>query len=64
MKHAFELLEDNGVWMITNQGKEEQKKQHEILNDLNIPFQNLGSFYSSFYQYKTEHFLTVVKKVI
>lgn len=62
MKHAYECLERGGIWIITNQGKEEQEKQHELLDALKISYEDKGVFLSDFYTYKIPHFLTVIKK--
>jgi len=62
MKHAYDCLEKGGVWIITNQGKEEQEKQHELLNELKISYEDKGVFFSEFYTYKTPHYLTVIQK--
>jgi hypothetical protein len=62
MKHAYELLEEGGIWIVTNQGKEEQKKQHELLETLNILYEDKGEFRSCFYTYQIAHYVTIIKK--
>lgn len=62
MKHAYSLLEEGGVWIITNQGMDEARKQQEILHSLSIPFKDIGEFCSPFYRYPISHFITIVIK--
>jgi hypothetical protein len=62
MGHIHSLLEENGVWFITNQGKEEQERQHRILRELKIPFTDAGEFRSEFVDFPHPHYLTVARK--
>ena len=62
MAHAYSLLKPNGIWVIVNQGKEEQQAQHELLHKLNIPFENRGLFSSAFYSYEVPRYITVIVK--
>ena len=62
MRHAYSLLEEGGVWVISNQGKEEKKRQQELLEKLGIAYEDKGMFASSFYAYEIPHYVTIVKK--
>lgn len=59
--HAYSLLETGGIWIITNQGREEEVACHAILQELGIHYEPKGAFESPFYPYKTR-FTTVVYK--
>jgi len=62
MMHAYSLLEEGGIWIITNQGMDEYEKQQEIFRNLNISYVGLGKFNSDFFNYPTPHYVSVVVK--
>lgn len=61
MKHAWEQVESGGTILVVNQEKEEQDKLFLILQNLEIPYKNGGSYYSPFYN-KYNHYVTVISK--
>lgn len=63
LKHAYDLLSENGEMLIVNQGELEAEAQQEMLNTLGISYQNLGEITSDYYQYNYKRFGFLVKKI-
>lgn len=61
-RHAFSLLKDGGIWIITSQEEIEEEKCHEILEKLGISYIKVGRFDSPFYPYELKRYTTIVKK--
>lgn len=61
INHAYKLLNEGGMILIVNQYPEEQNALFDILDNLEILYQNKGSYYSPFYN-KYNHYITVIEK--
>jgi hypothetical protein len=62
LKHAYNLLNNDGEMLIINQGHEEAEIQKELLNKLGIKYTEKGIVKSSFFEYKNDRFAFVIKK--
>ena len=62
LKHAFELLENNGQMLIINQGEKEAQMQENMLKNLNIPYKFLGKIENEFFTYQNERFGYIITK--
>ena len=64
LKHAYNLLNNNGQLLIINQTKEEAKVQKQLLQNLNIKFTELGEVKSVHLKYKYERFGFLIDKIL
>lgn len=62
LKHAYDLLNPQGVMFIVNQGDDEYQMQQKLLADLGAPFTLVGEIKSTFSQHKLKRFATLVAK--
>ena len=62
LKHAYNLLNDNGQLLIINQTKEEAKVQKQLLQNLDINYIELGQVKSKYFEYKYERFGFLINK--
>lgn len=62
LKHAYDLLNENGQIFIINQGKNEYEAQKSLFNKLNIKFQDIGLIKSVFPVYTKERYLISTHK--
>lgn len=60
LKKAFNDLNDKGVMIIVNQGKDEYEIQQQLFDELEIPYMPCGEFKSSFLSYEHKRFVSVV----
>lgn len=60
LKHAFNLLNDDGIMLIVNQGKYELNSQKKLYNKLKIKFEEKGEFTKE--PFKESRFITMVSK--
>ena len=56
LKHAYNLLENNGQMIIINQGEKEANIQKNLLKKLNIPFIFLGEIKNKNYPYPQKRY--------
>ena len=61
LSHAHACLNNEGIMLIVNQDEEEQRALFGYLDQLNLPYQNKGSYFSPFYHRHT-HYVTIVHK--
>lgn len=62
LKHAYNLLKENGEMLIINQGELESQEQEKLLTNLQIPFEFKGEIQSKFFEYKNKRFAYKIKK--
>lgn len=62
LQKAYNDLEENGSMIIVNQGEKEYGVQKELLEKLQIPYEDCGEFKSDFLKYKHKRFVFVIKK--
>lgn len=62
LKHAFELLKTGGQMLIVNQGEEEAIVQKNMLEKLNIKYEEKGIVKSEFLQYKNNRYAFLIRK--
>jgi len=62
LTHAYSLLSNNGQMLIINQGEKEAQIQLELLEKLNIPFENLGEIHNEYFEYQNKRFGFLIKK--
>ena len=62
LKHAFDLLNNNGQMLIINQGEKEFEIQKQMLNKLKINYKDLGEIKSNYFEYKNKRFCLVINK--
>ena len=63
LKHAYNLLNNNGQMLIINQGDLEAETQKILFEKLNIKYSDLGEVTSKAFQYKHKRFAFIVKKI-
>lgn len=63
LEHAYNLLERNGQLLIVNQGEKEYDKQLELLDNLKIPYKQLGQIRSDAFAYRHKRFGFLCRKI-
>ena len=63
LTHAYNLLNQGGQMLIVNQGEKERDIQKELLDSLNIPYNELGEIESEFFAYKNKRYGFYCKKM-
>lgn len=62
LSHAYKLLKDNGQMLIINQGEKEAQIQKQMLDSLNIKYEEKGIVKSEFIEYKNNRYAYLIKK--
>ncbi len=62
LNHAYSLLDKSGEMLIINQGKEETSIQKSLLEELKIPYTELGNVKSKHLEYAYDRYGFLVKK--
>lgn len=62
LKHAYNLLKDNGQMLIVNQGIIEAEEQVKLFEKLNISYKELGEIKNEHFEYKNQRFGYIVRK--
>ena len=63
LAYAYSLLNKNGEMLIINQTESEAKAQKELLDKLNISYQELGEIASNYFQYNYTRYGFLIKKL-
>jgi hypothetical protein len=61
--HAFESLNEDGVMVIVNQGKDEYEKQQQLFDELQILYMPCGEFKSSFLTYNHKRYVSIISRL-
>ena len=61
LKHAYNLLSENGQMLIINQGEEELGVQKELLKNLGIEYQDLDEIKNNHFEYKNKRYGVLIK---
>lgn len=62
LKHAFELLNEDGKIFIINQGQEEYEEQKILCKELNLKYKDIGLIQSEFLNDKIARYSIIVEK--
>ena len=62
LKHAYNLLNENGQLLIINQGEYEKNIQKNLLEKLNIPYKYIDEIDNKYFKYKNKRFGFLIKK--
>ena len=62
LQHAYSLLKKQGQLLIVNQGKDEADIQKQMLDKLNIKYEEKGIVKSEFLQYKNDRYAFLIEK--
>jgi len=62
LKHAYDLLNENGKIFIINQGEAEYEIQKMLCKKLNIPFSEIDEVKSDFLEYEISRYAILIKK--
>jgi hypothetical protein len=62
LKHAYSLLKEDGILLISNQYSKEYELQSDYLKQLEFNFEKKGEFISNFMDQKRKWFITIVRK--
>ena len=62
LMHAYKLLNKDGQMLIINQGLVEAEEQKKFLENLNIPYRELGEIKNEHFKYQNQRYGYLIKK--